>query len=269
LILEGHGRGACELSKSVLKEAGSSDHELWFRALKAYASDRGRSRASVWRGGEISFDGLFGNVSRHGLSRALHQTGLSSGELSGQRGLELLCVELALREGAPCGELLHSVWSDGAEEVEGLLVSWRVEFGRSRVALALEDFAHSDSDGWQRLLELSGVTLLSAMGDAGEDLERLACRAGGAGGAGIRALMLEELSEVDSLGQEQLQELRMIWRRVAWALQEADQGEALRSFEVQTAAIVAEREILKEPLHGFPPHPRGLFEPVDVGLLRQ
>jgi hypothetical protein len=255
----------------VLSEGTSLRPELWFRALKAYVSDRSDTSSLDWSELELSPDELLGLASRHGLGRALHQFGLRSGELSAQPGLELLCVELAMREGARCGELLHSFWVDGAEEVEieAQLVSWRVEFGRSRVALALEDLVSSEGDGWQRLLELSGVIPPGAVSDAGEDLERLACGAGGAGGVDIRALLLEELSMVDSANRVQLKELWMVWRRVAWALQEAGQEEALRSFWIKTTAKTDEREVLRELLRGFPPHPRGLFEPIDLGLLRQ
>ena len=271
LILEGHGRGACELTQRVLSEGARTRPELWFRALKAYVSDRSETSSLDWSGLELSTDELLGVASRHGIGRALHQFGLRSGDLSGQPGLELLGVELAMREGARCGELLHSLWADGAEEaeVEAQLVAWRVEFGRARVALALGDFVHLEESGWQRLLELSGVIPPSAIGDAGEDLERLACGAGAAGGADLRALLLEELSTVEPGKEAQLKELWMVWRRVAWALQESGQEEALRSFWGQTASTAVEREVLRELLRDFPPHPRGLFESIDLGLLRQ
>ena len=271
LILEGHGRGACELTQRVLSEGARSRPELWFRALKAHVSDRSETSSLDWDALELSTDELLGLASRHGIGRALHQFGLRSGELSGQPGLELLGVELAIREGARCGELLHSLWADGAEEaeVEAQLVAWRVEFGRSRVALALGDFVHLEESGWQRLLELSGVISPGSIGDAGEDLERLACGAGAAGGADLRALLLEELSTVEPAKEAQLKELWMVWRRVAWALQESGQEEALRSFWGQTTSTAVEREVLQELLRGFPPHPRGLFESIDLGLLRQ
>ena len=268
LILEGHGRGACELTESILRERGRSDPELWYRALKARASDQGDAGASAWTELELSLDGLHGNASKRDLGRLVHQLGLSSEALSAQKGHELLCVELALREGAACGELLHSAWAAGFDEpeLESSLVAWTVEFGRERVISALGDKLQSKESGWQRLLELSALVPSSAVGEAADDLERLALSAAD---AEVQALLLEELMTISSAQEAHAKELPKVWRRAAWAMQEAAQEEALRSFWVKTASATVEREVLGAVLRDFPPHPRGIFEPLDVGLLRQ
>ena len=180
----------------------------------------------------------------------------------------ILCVELALREGAPCGELLHSAWTGGLDELvlEESLVAWRVEFGHERVMSALGDKLQAKEGGWQRLLELAGLAPSSAMGEAADDLERLALSAGD---AEVQALLLEELMTTNSAEEARAKELRKVWRRAAWAMQEAAQEEALRSFWVKTASAAVERAVLGEVLRDFPPHPRGIFESLDVGLLRQ
>ena len=273
VVLEGQRSGACELTKRVLSEGVSRDPELWFRALRALVADLQGSSDLDWTELEFPLDELVGLATRPGLGRALHQLGMESGALSACAGLELLRAELALREGKGCGELLHSAWIESGRgtALEPLLVRWRVEFGRSRVALALRDLELSEevAEGWERLLELSGVLRPGSTGDAGDDLQRLACRAGGAGGAELRGLLLEELSMVDPSASEELEELWMAWRRVAWALQETGQEEALRSFAIQTAAEAVENELLRELLRDFPPAPRGLHKALDVGLLRR
>ena len=83
------------------------------------------------------------------------------------------------------------------------------------------------------------------------------------------ALLLEELMTTNSAEEARAKELPKVWRRAAWAMQEAAQEETLRSFWVKTASAAVERAVLGEVLRDFPPHPRGIFESLDVGLLRQ
>ena len=104
---------------------------------------------------------------------------------------------------------------------------------------------------------------LGAGADAGDDLQRLACRAAGPSGAAVRGVLLEELADLDP---RRVDELSMAWRRVAWALQEAGEEEALRSFHGLSRERLREREDLQGLLKGFPPPPRGLSDRLDVGL---
>ena len=65
-----------------------------------------------------------------------------------------------------------------------------------------------------------------------------------------------------------MKEFKEAWRRVGWALQEAGEERLLLTFAAQTRLLITEPEAQEELLGGFPPTPRGLSAPMDVGLLR-
>ena len=107
-----------------------------------------------------------------------------------------------------------------------------------------------------------------ASGAGADDLQLIACRAGGREGALVRSLLLEELEALDPADQARLLEFAEAWRRVGWALQEAGEEGALQTFAAQTRLVLSEPEAQQALLAEFPPTPRGRALPLDVGLLR-
>lgn len=272
LVLEGHGRGDRALAREVLSGEELSDPLLWRRALRAYASDPRRAPL------ELSVEGVglvVRGAHRDGLARTLYLAGLRASDLKGLEGAELLEAELSLRAGDDelCAASFLEAWR--AElwpvmELEALLSSWCSELGRARVALALSGVSlEGDERGaWMRLLELAGVLTPGASGASVDDLELIACRAGQREGALVRSLLLEELEALDLEDRGRLEEFARAWQRVGWALQEAGDAAALKSFGAQTRLIVRQAEAQELLLDQFPPSPRGLITPLDVGLLR-
>lgn len=272
LVLEGHRRGDRPLTREVLASGGGGDALLWRRALRAYVSDLGREPMPIPLGDVVH---ILRTGHTEGLGRLLHAAGVRSSDLEEFEGVELLAAELSLREGneSACGASLHEGWIGPAcseEEVEVLLSAWCAEFGRSRVARAVAGVEPVDEleASWMRLLELSGVLAPGATGDPGEDLQLLACRAGGRGGALVRGVLLEEFEGRSTEALQGVKELAEAWRRVGWALQEAGEEDLIRSFAAQTRLLIQDREVQMKLLESFPPTPRGLLEPLDVGLQR-
>ena len=272
LVLEGHQRGDLELTRETLKSGGAQGHALWRRALGAYISDPERAPL------ELSLEGLspaLEGAHRDGLARSLSLAGLRAGDLNGLEGVSLLRAELSLRagEGEASGAAFLDAWRSAAHqeaELEALLSSWCSELGRGRVARALGGLALPDGERerWGRLLELSGVLAPGAGGEPGEDLQLIACRAGGREGALVRGLLLEELGALDIEDKGRLSEFSEAWRRVGWALQEAGEEDSLKSFAAQTRLLIDDLEAQQELLEDFPPTPRARTMPLDVGLLR-
>ena len=270
LVLEGHHRGDRAVTRAVLEGGGGGDPALWRRALRAFVSDSDRAPL------EFSFVGLAPALEvghADGLGRLLHSAGVRSEDLREVLGSGLLRAELSLRVGnePECALALYEAWrllAGSDDEVEALLAGWCAEFGRSRVAQAVVGVELEEElrPAWERLLELSGVVAPSATVDPGEDLQRLACRAGQRDGAEVRGVLLEELSDLDSTDPGRVGEFIEAWRRVGWALQEADEEAELQSFAAQTRLLVQDYEVLLEMLEGFPPSPRALPEALDVGL---
>jgi hypothetical protein len=272
LVLEGHRRGDLKLTREVLKSGGAEDLALWRRALGAYVSDPLHAPL------QLSLKGLnpaLEGAHRDGLARSLFLAGLRARDLNGVEGVGLLRAELSLRAGADgaCGADLLDAWRSATlpeAEVEALLSSWCSEFGRGRVARALGDLSAQEGERgrWERLLELSGVKAPGDSGDYGEDLQRIACRAGQSEGALVRGLLLEELEGLDLEDQGRLREFSEAWRRVGWALQEAGEEDTLKTFAAQTRLLIRDLEAQQELLESFPPTPRGRLKSLDVGLLR-
>lgn len=272
LVLEGHRRGDRAITRAVLAGGGSAGPELWRRALHAYIADLDRAPLV------LSWEGLAPVLEAghmDGLARLLHSAGVRPADLGEVAGVGLLRAELGLRGGeeASCAAAVYQAWrlpSRATSEVEALLARWCAEFGRVRVARALGEVELKEGaeSRWTRLLELSGVLAPGAAGDPGEDLQRLAARAGGGDGAAVRGVLLEELATLEEGDGARVRELAQAWRRVGWALQETGGEDEFRSFAAQTRLVCQDPEVLLELLGGFPPAPRGVAQPLDMGLSR-
>jgi len=272
VVLEGHRRGDLALTREVLKGGGAEGLTMWRQALGTYVSDPDRAPL------QLSFEGLSPALDgghKDGLARQLFMAGVRSEELIGLSGVDLLRSELSLRahEDGGCGATLLGAWSSNLREeaeVEELLSSWCSEFGRGRIARALGGLTvdAGERSDWERLMELSGVIAPGASRDPGEDLQRIACRAGQFDGALVRGVLLEELGDLDPMDSGRLAEFREAWRRVGWALQEVGEEHLLRSFAAQSRLLITDPEAQQELLGGFPPTPRGRSVPLEVGLLR-
>lgn len=274
VVFEGRRRGGALLVRSVLQRGVGGEPWLWWRALRAHVADP--------RHGELEFgpgvlEGAFaGGVGWRG--RLMQRAGVEPEDLALVAGTELLCAELSLRagDGAGAGTALRAAWVAGvadAADVEALLVAWRGEFGQERIARAVAGGEGLDGRGaqWERLLELAGVLAPGSAGDAGEDLQLLACGGAGPLGAEVRGLLLEELGGLGAGAADDAGEVGAFeeaWRRVGWALQEAGEEGVMRSFAAQTRLVDVDAGVREAVLRGFPPTPRGAALELDTGLLR-